>query len=85
MPGPTHLLLPIQLHLGKKTTIISSIISSFLYSGTQDIATFIENIWNTSMFRDMEIPEILHMSLWSEDFGAMLDTAMYSDDIEFKW
>ena len=48
------------------------------------MATFIENIWNTSMFQDVEIPAILHMSKWSEDFGAMLDTAMYSDDIEFN-
>ena len=36
------------------------------------------------MFQDVEIPAILHMSKWSEDFGSLLDTAMYSDDIEFN-
>ena len=70
--------------LDRGKSVANKTLNYNMYSLTNDAATFVENLWNTTAFRDVEIPPMMHMKEWSEDFGTLLDSAMNSDDIDFK-
>ena len=52
-------------------------------SFTQDLTSLVQTLWNLTVFQDMDIPEILQPDLYAEELGALVDSAMNSDNINF--